>query len=105
LLKVLPVQTEYGLPDFSASTATDSHLVGEDPLSHGGEIILEGDSFLDDLEILRMSSPPSKQRRRQSPSPDSQGRRLLTPTEEDSTPSKKMHTPRKNTYVKLSQIA
>jgi hypothetical protein len=88
---------EFGLPDLSASTATDSLLVGEDPLSHGGEIIL-------DFEILRMSSPHFKQRRRQSPSPDSQ-RRLLTPTEEDSTPSKKMHTPRKNTHIKLSKIA
>ena len=28
-------------PDLSASTATDSPQVGQDPLSHGGEIIVE----------------------------------------------------------------
>jgi hypothetical protein len=53
-----PVQAEIGPPDISPSTATDSPLVGEDPLSHEGDIILEGDSFLDEIEILRMSSPP-----------------------------------------------
>ena len=49
-----PVQTEIGLSDLSA---TDYPLVGQDPLSQGGEIILEGDSSLDKIEILRMSSP------------------------------------------------
>ena len=44
------------------------------------------------------SLPPSKQRRQQSPSPD--GMRLLTPTNEDSTTPKKMHTPRKDSPVK-----
>jgi hypothetical protein len=57
----LPVQAEVGLPDLSASTAIYSPLVGQDPLSHGGDIILEGDSFLDEIEIFRMSSPTSKQ--------------------------------------------
>jgi hypothetical protein len=96
-----PVQAEIGPPDISSSTATDSPLVGEDPLSHEGDIILEGDSFLDEIEILRMSSPPpSKQRRWQSLSPESEGMRLLTPITEDSTPSKKKPTPRKDTPVK-----
>jgi hypothetical protein len=52
-----PVQAEVGLPDLSASTAIYSLLIGQDPLSHGGDIILEGDSFLDEIEIFRMSSP------------------------------------------------
>jgi hypothetical protein len=50
----LPVQTEIWLPDLSASTATDSRLVGQDPLSYGGEINLEGDFFLDKIETLRL---------------------------------------------------
>ena len=96
-----PVQAEVGPPGISTSEATASPLVGQDPLSNEGDIILEENSFLEEIEIMRMSStPPSKQRRRQSASPDSQGRRLLTPTKEDSTPSKKKHTPRKDTPVK-----
>ena len=95
-----PVQTEIGPPDLSASAAADSPLVGQEPLGYGGDI-WEGDSFLEEIEILRMSSPPpSKQRRHQSPSPESQGRRLLTPTKVDKTPSTKKRTPRKDTPVK-----
>jgi hypothetical protein len=52
----LPLQAEIGLPDLSASTATDSPVVGQDPLSRGGDIILKGDSFLDERDIKNVIS-------------------------------------------------
>ena len=93
-----PEQTDNQPPDLPAPIARDASPVLP---CYSGESILEGHSFLGEIEILRMASPPPpKQRRRQSPSPDSQGRRLLTPTKDDSTTPKKVRTPRKDTPVK-----
>jgi hypothetical protein len=61
---------------------------------------LQPHNIENNLEVLRMSSPPFKHRRRQCPSPDSQEQRLLTPRKQGSAPSSRGHTPRKDTPVK-----
>jgi hypothetical protein len=50
-----------------------------------------------------MSPPPSKQQIAVSYSRFTR-KETADPTKEDTTPSKKMHTQRKNTHVKLSKI-
>ena len=65
-----PEQTEIRPLDLPAPTARDSPPVLP---CYRAESILERHSFMGEIDILRMASPPhSKQSRRQSPSPDSQ---------------------------------